>query len=54
MSSTYDKGFRSKYLLTAHVVFVTKYRRKVINKALHDFKARDFQRYLPEMGMYVT
>lgn len=32
MTSDYDKGFRSVYSLTAHVVFVTKYRRKVINK----------------------
>jgi putative transposase len=30
----YDKGFRSVYSLTAHVVFVTKYRKKLINQAL--------------------
>lgn len=36
MSTNYDKGCRSVYLLTAHVVLVTKYRRKVINKALHN------------------
>ncbi len=34
MSTTYDKGFRSVYSLTAHVVFVTKYRKKLINQAL--------------------
>lgn len=30
MSTSYRKGYRSVYNLTAHVVFVTKYRRKVI------------------------
>lgn len=34
MSTAYDKGFRSVYSLTAHVVFVTKYRKKLINQAL--------------------
>ena len=34
MSTLYDKGFRSVYSLTAHVVFVTKYRKKLINQAL--------------------
>ncbi len=31
MSSIYSKGFRSVYKLNAHVVFVTKYRKKAIN-----------------------
>ncbi len=31
MSSNYNKGFRSVYSLTVHIVFVTKYRKKVIN-----------------------
>ncbi|MGF1490580.1 MAG: IS200/IS605 family transposase [Prochloraceae cyanobacterium] len=31
MSSNYHKGFRSVYKLTAHIVFVTKYRKKAIN-----------------------
>ena len=31
MSSSYSKGFRSVYKLNAHVVFVTKYRKKAIN-----------------------
>ena len=31
MSSNYHKGFRSVYKLTAHVVLVTKYRRKAIS-----------------------
>jgi putative transposase len=31
---TYQKGWRSVYSLTAHLVFVTKYRRKVINSAI--------------------
>ncbi|MGB3512748.1 MAG: IS200/IS605 family transposase [Microcoleaceae cyanobacterium] len=30
MSSNYNKGFRSVYSLTVHIVFVTKYRKKVI------------------------
>jgi putative transposase len=34
MSTAYNKGFRSVYSLTAHVVFVTKYRKKLINQAL--------------------
>ncbi|MGF1490483.1 MAG: IS200/IS605 family transposase [Prochloraceae cyanobacterium] len=31
MSSNYNKGFRSVYKLTAHIVFVTKYRKKAID-----------------------
>ncbi|MDJ0519081.1 MAG: IS200/IS605 family transposase [Okeania sp. SIO2F4] len=34
MSSNYNKGFRSVYSLTAHVVFVTKYRKKVITSEI--------------------
>ena len=30
MNTQYHKSFRSVYLLTAHLVFVTKYRRKVL------------------------
>lgn len=37
MQATYEKGFRSVYSLTAHTVFVTKYRKKVIN---HDILVR--------------
>jgi len=36
MTIRYDKGFRSVYTLTAHIVFVTKYRKKVINKSIHE------------------
>ena len=32
MSSNYRKGFRSVYKLTAHIVLVTKYRKKAISK----------------------
>ena len=32
MSTIYRKSFRSVYQLTAHVVLVTKYRKKAINK----------------------
>ena len=32
MSDTYHKGFRSVYLLTAHIVFVYKYQRKLLNQ----------------------
>jgi len=31
---TYQKGWRSVYSLTAHLVLVTKYRRQVINSAI--------------------
>jgi putative transposase len=34
MEDLYDKGFRSVYSLTAHIVFVTKYRKKVINQTM--------------------
>jgi putative transposase len=36
MTIVYDKGFRSVYTLTAHIVFVTKYRKKVIDKSIHE------------------
>lgn len=32
MSTNYNKGFRSVYRLTAHVVLVTKYRKKAISE----------------------
>ncbi|MEY2833573.1 MAG: hypothetical protein RLZZ574_2832 [Cyanobacteriota bacterium] len=32
MSSSFNKGFRSVYKLTAHIVLVTKYRKKAINQ----------------------
>lgn len=32
MSSSFNKGFRSVYKLAAHIVLVTKYRKKAINK----------------------
>ena len=32
MSSNYHKGFMSVYKLTAHIVFVTKYRKKAISE----------------------
>jgi putative transposase len=34
MSSIYNKGFRSVYKLTAHVVLVTKYRKKAISEKI--------------------
>ena len=34
MKTNYNKGYRSVYKLTAHVVFVTKYRKKAINKQI--------------------
>ncbi len=42
MTTAYDKGFRSVYLLTAHIVFVTKYRKKVINKDIYQRLASIF------------
>ncbi|MGL5941165.1 MAG: IS200/IS605 family transposase [Waterburya sp.] len=32
MSSSFNKGFRSVYKPTAHIVLVTKYRKKAINQ----------------------
>ena len=34
MSSNYNKSFRSVYKLNAHIVFVTKYRKKAINQEI--------------------
>jgi putative transposase len=34
MSTNYNKGFRSVYKLTAHVVLVTKYRKKAISEKI--------------------
>lgn len=34
MSTNYHKGFRSVYKLTAHIVLVTKYRKKAISKKI--------------------
>ncbi len=42
MTAAYSKGFRSVYSLTAHIVFVTKYRKKVINKTIHERLATIF------------
>ena len=36
MSTIYNKGFRSVYKLTAHIVFVTKYSKKVITLPIMD------------------
>ncbi|MEA5520175.1 IS200/IS605 family transposase [Limnoraphis robusta Tam1] len=36
MTSTYEKGFRSVYSLTAHLLLVTKYRKKIISKQMLD------------------
>ncbi|MBW4617522.1 MAG: IS200/IS605 family transposase [Desmonostoc vinosum HA7617-LM4] len=43
MEELYDKGFRSVYSLSAHIVFVTKYRKKVINQAMLSRLAEIFQ-----------
>src|SRR5919202_3230823 len=42
MTTAYDRGFRSFYSLTANIVFVTKYRKKVINKAIDERLATIF------------
>ena len=34
MKTNYNRGYRSVYKLTAHVVFVTKYRKKAINQQI--------------------
>lgn len=34
MSTNYNKGFRSVYKLTAHIVLVTKYRKKAISEKI--------------------
>ncbi|MEL7039569.1 MAG: IS200/IS605 family transposase [Cyanobacteria bacterium J06592_8] len=36
MTNDYEKGYRSVYSLTAHLVLVTKYRKKAISKQMLD------------------
>lgn len=36
MSNSYNKGFRSVYKLNAHIVLVTKYRKKAINNEIKE------------------
>lgn len=43
MATSYDIGFRSVYSLAAHIVLVTKYRKKVINKPIHERLATIFK-----------
>lgn len=43
MATSYEKGFRSVYSLTAHIVFVTKYRKKVVSKPIHEKLATIFK-----------
>ncbi|MEA5536412.1 transposase [Crocosphaera sp. XPORK-15E] len=58
MSSYYNHGFRSVYKFTAHLVLVTKYRRKAINQEilvrLQEILAETLKKYVenqkqPEM-----
>lgn len=43
MQDRYKRGFRSVYTLTAHTVFVTKYRRPVINHPILERLKQIFQ-----------
>ncbi|NJN23990.1 MAG: IS200/IS605 family transposase [Acaryochloridaceae cyanobacterium RL_2_7] len=36
MKTEFDKGFRSVYSLTAHIIFVTKYRRPLLTQQMMD------------------
>ena len=40
MTTKYDKGYRSVYSLTAHIVFVTKYRKKVLKAGMGGYLKR--------------
>jgi putative transposase len=50
MSTTYKKGFRSVYKLTAHTVFVTKYRKKAITNPVMSRLQEIFKSTLDKWG----
>ena len=50
MSNNYNKGFRSVYKLTAHLVFVTKYRKKAIDKNILERLRIIFSQTLDKWG----
>ncbi|MDJ0746435.1 MAG: IS200/IS605 family transposase [Xenococcaceae cyanobacterium MO_167.B27] len=50
MSSSYNKGFRSVYKLNAHMVFVTKYRKKVIDQEILERLHMIFKETLDKWG----
>lgn len=48
--NNYKKGFRSVYKLTAHIVFVTKYRKKAISKQILESLKDIFEGTLDKWG----
>ena len=52
MSSNYNKGFRSVYKLNAHIVFVTKYRKKAINQEILERLHIIFKETLDKWGCH--
>lgn len=50
MSTIYHKGFRSIYRLTAHLVLVTKYRKKAITKPILERLEEIFDETLKKWG----
>ncbi len=54
MSSNYNKGFRSVYKLNAHIVFVTKYRKKAINQEILERLNVIFKETLDKWGCQLS
>ncbi|EKU96726.1 transposase [Leptolyngbya sp. PCC 7375] len=50
MSSNYTKGFRSVHSLTVHVIFVTKYRRRLLNAKILNRLDEIFRETLNKWG----
>ena len=54
MSNNYNKGFRSVYKLSAHIVFVTKYRKKAINQEILERLNVIFKETLDKWGCQLS
>lgn len=54
MKDNYNKGYRSVYKLTAHVVFVTKYRKKAINDQILHRLEEIFGQTLEKWGCHLV
>lgn len=54
MKDNYNKGYRSVYKLTAHVVLVTKYRKKAINKQILHRLEEIFWQTLEKWGCHLV
>ncbi len=53
MRDSYERGFRSVYTLIVHTVFVTKYRRKIINAEILSRLKEIFQQTCEKWGCHL-